>query len=77
MNQYDKAEHVFLRILRLEPDNAEAMTGLSMVLSRQAKYQQVCIVKSFNFREPDNVEAMTGLSMVLSRQAKYQQVCMV
>ena len=44
VNQYNKAEHVFLRILRLEPVNVEAMTGLSMVLRSQAKYQQVCIV---------------------------------
>ena len=41
MNKLDKAESVFLQVLRIDHQNIEAFLGLSMLLSKQAKYEQV------------------------------------
>ena len=46
LNKLDKAESVFLRVLRQDQQNIDALLGLSILQSRQAKYHQVSIVKT-------------------------------
>ena len=45
LNKLDKAESVFLRVLRQDQQNIEALLGLSILQSRQAKFEQVGIVQ--------------------------------
>ena len=46
LNKLDKAESVFLRVLRQDHQNIDALLGLSILQSRQTKYHQVSIVKT-------------------------------